>query len=70
MIVGVLDRPDGPLRRRRRPARVEAALERGSNLFFFFFFLFFVFVVVVGVGGVPHGSWHSLSHCYDLVLVY
>lgn len=35
-MVGVLERPDGPLRRRRLPARLEAVDGRGSNRFFFF----------------------------------
>ena len=35
-MVGVLERPDGPFRRRRRPARLEED-GRGSKRFFFFF---------------------------------
>lgn len=36
-MVGVLERPEGPFRRRRRPARLEEEAGRGSKRFFFFF---------------------------------
>lgn len=75
-MVGVLERPDGPLRRRRLPARLEAVDGRGSNRFFFFLSLsllsFLLLLLSDGSDmepGIPCPMVEKLDFCFQKIII-